>query len=115
MISGDKVLLSFSSRGIRLKLKGKDIEVSPRSLITEKMRKFIRDNKLLLVAALQNVQATQVVVCNDCVNFSPDTLGSGAGIGTCNFGIQQTQSGCGYMPLYRYANRRCDRFCKLIS
>lgn len=53
------------------------------------------------------------VTCNDCKYFIPDQVGDGAGIGHCTIGLQYTQELNGHRPLYRYADRCCDRFSLL--
>jgi hypothetical protein len=109
MISGEKLLLSFASRGVRLRLKGANIEVSPRSLITEKMRAFICDNKQLLVAALRNNHPAQLVTCYDCAHFIPDPIGQG-GVGNCSLGDGVWLEKYKPMPPYPHALRSCDQF-----
>jgi hypothetical protein len=109
-MKGEELLLSFISHGIKLRLKGDTIEVSPRSLITEKMREYIRNNKLFLLAALQNRHATQIIACNDCIHFTPDKIGDGAGIGSCSCDINWTQEINGRSPLFRYTKRHCNDF-----
>jgi hypothetical protein len=55
------------------------------------------------------------VTCDQCINFNPDQIGDGAGIGSCKIGIEWTQEINGHMPLYRYAHRHCDQFTKLLK
>lgn len=56
-----------------------------------------------------------IVTCNACEYFTPDAVGDGAGIGNCSLGIKWTQELHGCMPLYRYADRHCAEFSKLMS
>lgn len=58
----------------------------------------------------------KMVVCNDCEHFFPDEIGDGIGIGSCALGIRSTKI-AGYitMPLYRYSDRYCDKFNKLMK
>ncbi|MFA6304007.1 MAG: hypothetical protein WC627_12870 [Legionella sp.] len=58
----------------------------------------------------------KTVACNDCEHFSPDEIGDGVGIGHCALGIRSTKI-AGYitMPLYRYSDRYCDKFSKLME
>jgi len=54
-----------------------------------------------------------VVTCNSCKHFTPDNIGDGTGIGECVCGVEWTMAALslqGRMPLYRYANRRCNQF-----
>ena len=51
-----------------------------------------------------------LVACNDCMHFTPDTIGDGVGIGNCNLRIKWTSEVNGKMPLYRYATRNCASF-----
>jgi hypothetical protein len=55
------------------------------------------------------------VMCDNCEHFMPDEIGDGAGIGDCGLGIKYTQEVSGLMPLFRYADRHCDNFSKLMS
>ena len=55
------------------------------------------------------------ISCDLCEHFSPDDIGDGAGIGTCKLGIKWTQEYNGRKPLYRYADRHCEKFSKLMS
>lgn len=62
------------------------------------------------------INLLKTVSCNDCEHFSPDQIGDGTGIGSCDLGIRSTKI-AGYitMPLYRYSDRYCDKFSKLIK
>lgn len=55
------------------------------------------------------------ITCNECSNFLPDSIGDGAGIGSCAVGVIWTEDSRGRSPLYRYAERRCDLFSRLKS
>ncbi len=57
----------------------------------------------------------QIVTCNGCEHFIPDKIGDGAGIGGCGLGIKWTQEYNGRKPLFRYAERHCNDFSKLMS
>ena len=58
----------------------------------------------------------KTVTCNDCEHFSPDRIGDGVGIGICAIGIISTKiAGYSIMPLYRYSDRYCDQFSKLMQ
>lgn len=59
--------------------------------------------------------ATAVVTCNACERFTSDKVGDGAGIGECYLGVKWTQEFNGRKPLYRYAERHCERFSKLMN
>lgn len=50
------------------------------------------------------------VQCEQCTHFTPDSIGSGAGIGQCAVNIKWTQEIHGKMPLYRYAERHCVKY-----
>jgi hypothetical protein len=52
----------------------------------------------------------EVVTCNSCVHFSPDKIGDGAGIGDCYLNVKWTQEFDGRRPLYRYAERHCEKY-----
>lgn len=56
-----------------------------------------------------------LVQCDHCMHFTPDTIGSGAGIGNCAVGVKWTQQVHGRMPLYRYADRHCVQYKLLES
>lgn len=56
-----------------------------------------------------------IVSCNKCEHFTPDQIGDGAGIGNCDMGVKWTKEWHGRMPLYRYTERHCEQFSKLIS
>lgn len=58
-------------------------------------------------------QVLKVVQCNYCIYFTPDSIGNGAGIGTCAFNVKWTQETHGRMPLYRYAERHCVQYKQL--
>lgn len=58
-------------------------------------------------------QVLKVVQCNYCIYFTPDSIGNGAGIGTCAFNVKWTQETHGRMPLYRYAARHCVQYKQL--
>lgn len=53
-----------------------------------------------------------VVCCNNCIHFTSDQIGDGAGIGKCTLGTQWTYGIKGRMPLFRYADRYCSKFKK---
>lgn len=56
------------------------------------------------------------VTCNDCRLFIPDNIGDGVGIGRCELGVTWTTVfNRRKMPLYRYSERYCDKFIKLMS
>ena len=57
----------------------------------------------------------EMVTCNDCEHFNSDTIGDGFGIGDCGLGVKWTQEFDGRRPLYRYADRHCGKFSKLMS
>jgi hypothetical protein len=106
-------------------------------LSTEVLRAFVlslNERKLLAQGEIpnhrnthtQNSQYTQkeradtpislsIVSCNKCEHFTPDQIGDGAGIGHCDMGVKWTKEWCGRMPLYRYAERHCEKFSKLMS
>lgn len=50
------------------------------------------------------------VQCDRCMHFTPDSIGSGAGIGDCAVGVKWTQHVGGKMPLYRYSERHCVQY-----
>jgi len=50
------------------------------------------------------------ITCDACKHFSPDRIGDGAGIGSCELKVPWTQGNNGRVPLYRYARRHCDGF-----
>lgn len=56
-----------------------------------------------------------LVTCNGCEHFTPDKIGDGTGIGDCGLGIKWTQEYNGRKPLFRYAERHCKDFSKLMS
>lgn len=55
----------------------------------------------------------KLIICNACEYFTADPVGDGAGIGHCAFGIEWTEEFNGRKPLFRYAERHCDKFRKL--
>ena len=55
----------------------------------------------------------KVVQCSYCTYFTPDSIGDGAGIGTCIFNVKWTQETHGRLPLYRYAERHCVQYKQL--
>jgi len=57
----------------------------------------------------------KAVACNDCKYFTPDSIGDGAGIGDCALGVKWTQEYNGRRPLFRYAERDCSSFSKLMN
>ena len=57
----------------------------------------------------------EIVTCNACERFSPDKIGDGAGIGSCELGVKWTQEFNGRMPLFRYSERHCKQFSKLMD
>jgi len=57
----------------------------------------------------------KIVTCNTCELFTPDEIGDGAGIGDCALGIKWTQEYNGRRPLFRYAERHCVQFSKLMD
>lgn len=109
MFNDTEMLQLFSKLGISLKLKGDTIEVSPRALITDKMRNFITANKTRLIAALKKIASEKIVTCNECDNFTPDPIGFG-GIGSCSIGEQAWLKTHKPMPPYPYAERKCEYF-----
>ncbi len=56
------------------------------------------------------IPVSGMVTCSQCENFTPDKVGDGTGIGLCSLGLQYTEELHGHKPLYRYADRRCDKF-----
>lgn len=52
------------------------------------------------------------MICSMCQHFTPDSIGDGAGVGTCEYGIVWTRKLNERIPLYRYADRDCDKFIK---
>lgn len=106
----EQLLSKFSFLGLKLKLRGDKLEVSPTILISETIRSYIRNNKTVIVAALRNAFSKHIVTCNDCSYFVPDEIGDGSGIGSCCEGIEFTQEINRRLPLYRYANRHCTSF-----
>jgi hypothetical protein len=62
----EQLLSKFNSLGLKLKLKGNKIEVSPKKLISEKIRAYIRNNKTVIMAALRNNFSKGIVTCDDC-------------------------------------------------
>ena len=52
----------------------------------------------------------EVVSCNSCAHFSPDKIGDGIGIGDCSLNVKWTQEFDGRRPLYRYAERHCEKY-----
>lgn len=63
---------------------------------------------------LCNIPYPGELTCDVCKYFTPDTIGDGAGIGHCDLGIIWTQSPNGRVPLYRYTDRYCKQFTKLM-
>jgi len=57
----------------------------------------------------------KIVTCNACEQFTPDKMGDGMGIGNCELGIKYTQEFNGRMPLFRYSERHCKQFSKLMD
>lgn len=55
------------------------------------------------------------VICDACEHFTPDKIGSGAGIGVCGLGIKLTYDNKEMIPLFRYAKRYCKDFSRLMS
>lgn len=108
-MNGNEILQSFRARGLIIKVKGNNLEVSPRSLITEKIRAFINKNKLLILAALRNYHSKEVVTCHQCAHFIPDSIGKG-GIGTCSLGDDTWLEKCNPMPPWPHAKRNCVQF-----
>ena len=60
-------------------------------------------------------KSLSIVSCNNCEHFTPDQIGDGAGIGNCDMGVKWTQEFDGRRLLYRYADRHCEKFSKLMS
>ena len=56
-----------------------------------------------------------IVACDNCEQFTPDKIGDGAGIGDCGLGIKWTQEYNGRRPLFRYSERHCNDFSKLMT
>jgi hypothetical protein len=109
MLNNTEIIQLFAKRGVTLKLKGDTIEVSPRALITDKMRNFIIANKTILIATLKKNAREKTVTCNECDNFTPDPIGFG-GIGTCAIGEKAWLKIHSPMPPYPYAERKCEYF-----
>lgn len=59
--------------------------------------------------------AQGMAVCNYCKHFTVDIMGDGTGIGSCELGVKWTQEFNGRMPLYRYSERHCNQFSKLMD
>ncbi|KTD68880.1 hypothetical protein Lste_2038 [Legionella steelei] len=59
--------------------------------------------------------APGIAICNDCEHFTVDIIGDGTGIGSCELGVKWTQEFTGRMPLYRYSERHCMQFSKLMD
>lgn len=55
-------------------------------------------------------KSLDLIQCNICNHFMPDTIGDGSGIGHCTMNIKWTSSSHGKMPLYRYADRYCVQY-----
>lgn len=55
-------------------------------------------------------KSLELIQCNKCKHFMPDTIGDGSGIGQCVMNIKWTSSSHGKMPLYRYADRYCVQY-----
>ena len=51
-----------------------------------------------------------MVTCDTCEYFTPDIIGDGAGIGRCGRGIIWTEVLNRRTPLYRYADRYCEKY-----
>jgi hypothetical protein len=61
------------------------------------------------------VSSLDIVNCNACEHFTPDAIGDGFCIGERYLGIKWTLECDGRRLLYRYADRHCDKFSKLMS
>lgn len=59
--------------------------------------------------------APGIEICSDCEHFIVDIIGDGTGIGSCKLGVKWTQEFTGRMPLYRYSERHCKQFSKLMD
>jgi len=57
----------------------------------------------------------EAVACDACKYFTPDSIGDGAGIGDCAFGVKCTKEYNERRPLYRYAKRHCSSFSTTMS
>lgn len=113
MFNEAKILQLFANHGVTLKLKGDSIEASPRTLITDKMRKFIRANKFILIAALKKIASSKKVTCIECSNFIADPIGFG-GIGTCLLGEKAWLKTYKPMPPWPYAKKICESFIGIL-
>lgn len=88
-----------------------DIQSVENILTADVMRKNCGLNVNLSFVSNQDL----IVTCNACEHFTPDTIGDGFGIGECYLGVKWTQEFDGRRPLYRYADRHCEKFSKLMS
>lgn len=71
------------------------------------------DNQIIEELNEAELLSLKVIVnCDSCEHFQTDKIGDGTGIGKCNASIKWTEEFHGRMPLYRYANRSCDKFKK---
>lgn len=64
----------------------------------------------IIVNANPTIIEVKIVTCNQCKHFIGDKIGDGAGIGDCSIGIEWTQEVRGRLPLFRYAERHCNKF-----
>jgi len=62
-----------------------------------------------------NIISPGMVTCNTCEHFTPDIIGDGSGIGNCGLEVKWTQEFTGRMPLFRYSERHCQQFSKLMD
>lgn len=72
-------------------------------------------NTLSCIGNPKNSLAVAMVTCNTCEHFTSDKVGDGTGIGECYLGVKWTQEFDGRRPLYRYAERHCVKFSKLMN
>ena len=72
----------------------------------------IRERQISLSKTANLANPQKQVSCSSCLHFTPDHVGSGTGIGICHLGVIWTHENNGRMPLYRYADRHCEKYSK---
>jgi hypothetical protein len=93
-----------------------EIQSRPSNVVADDVRKIGGLNAINRLAFNDNPKnSLELVTCNACNHFNPDTIGDGFGIGECYLGVKWTRQFDGRRPLYRYAERNCEKFSKLMN